>query len=87
MAHRRKARKRPSKHVLHKKNGVSEGIPLQQCARRLKIDRPLFYGVLIAYGVKPQGGTSKAGKFARMLTPEQFSEVKRRLFAAGYRIT
>ena len=83
MKHRNK---RP-KHVVRQKSKRLGGIPLQQCARRLKIDRPLFYGVLIAYGVKPQGGTSKAGKFARMLTPEQFSDVRRRLVAAGYRIT
>jgi ADP-heptose:LPS heptosyltransferase len=77
--------------VSHKPAGppprVTEAsVPIQVAADRLRIGRPLFYGVLLAYGIRPVLGISPAGKSAKLLTEAQFTDVARRLRAAGYEV-
>lgn len=59
----------------------SGALSISKAAERLRIARPIFYGVLLAYHVKPVqiDGHGTRGRPPRVITAAQFAEIKRRL--------
>ena len=76
-------------------SSVVDGISLRDAARQLGLDRPIFYGVLLAYGIKATSGKVSVRraaanlpnrKHAMLLTVSQFRDIQRRLKLAGHSI-
>lgn len=59
---------------------TGKGLSITAAARSLKVNRMVFYGVLLAYGIVPRQTTGgPGGRPPKVITRAQLADIRRRL--------